>query len=301
MTHRPVPSLSVILERDPPLGQTAGLVRTLLHTLFFWTYFVFVMPLFFAVALPLWLVTLPFDRNGRILHSFTCFWGGHYVFVNPMWRIHIDGREHVDRKKAYVFCSNHQSAGDIPVLFGLFLPFKFVSKHSNFRAPFLGWNMTLNRYVSLVRGDRKSVASMMRACAGWLGRNVSVLMFPEGTRSRTGHLLPFKAGAFTLAKDANVPVIPIVIDGTIEAVPRNAILSQKGIVHVYVRVCPPVDSMSYPDASSLRDAVRDVMQKTQAELWRARGLAPVERPNAAAPRGLELELEDSSTDVAATL
>ena len=276
-----------LLKDGPSFVQTAELVRTLVHTVLFWAYFVLVMPLFFAVALPLWLVTLPFDRNGRILHIFTCFWGGHYVFVNPMWRVRVEGRENVDRKKAYVFCSNHQSAGDIPVLFGTFLPFKFVSKHTNFWAPFLGWNMSLNRYVSLVRGDRKSVAHMMRACAGWLQRNVSVLMFPEGTRSRTGHLLPFKAGAFRLAKDASVPIVPIVIDGTIEAVPRNAILCQKGIVHVNVRICPPVDSTLYPDAASLSKAVRDVMQKTQAELWAARGrqLEAISSGHPAAPPG----------------
>jgi 1-acyl-sn-glycerol-3-phosphate acyltransferase len=102
-------------------------VRTFLHTTLFWGYFVLSMPFFFAVALVLFVLTLPFDRNGRVLHAFTCFWGGHYVFLNPMWRLHVEGRQHVDRKKAYVFCSSHQSAGDIPVLFGLFLPFKFVS------------------------------------------------------------------------------------------------------------------------------------------------------------------------------
>ena len=63
-------------------------MRTFLHTLLFWGYFALVMPLFFAVAVPLWLITLPFDRNGRVLHQFTCFWGGHYVFMNHMWRLH---------------------------------------------------------------------------------------------------------------------------------------------------------------------------------------------------------------------
>src|SRR5580698_9951702 len=218
----------------PPPGKVAPTVRTAIHTVLFWAYFALCMPLFFAVALPLWLVTLPFDKNGRILHAFTCFWGGQYVFLNPMWRLHVEGRENVDRKKAYVFCSSHQSAGDIPVLFGLFLPFKFVSKSSNFKAPFLGWNMALNRYVPLVRGDRGSVTKMMTTCRSWLDRGVSVLMFPEGTRSKTGELLPFKPGAFALAKEANVPVVPIVISGTIEAVPPDAILRQTGIVHVYV-------------------------------------------------------------------
>jgi 1-acyl-sn-glycerol-3-phosphate acyltransferase len=148
-------------------------MRTLFHTVLFWTYFALCMPIFFAIALPLWLVTLPFDPNGRILHGFTCLWGGQYVFMNPMWRLHVEGRERVDRKRAYVLCSSHQSSGDIPVLFGLFLPFKFVSKAINFKAPFLGWNMTLNRYIPLVRGDKASVLKMMATCRSWLDRGVS--------------------------------------------------------------------------------------------------------------------------------
>jgi 1-acyl-sn-glycerol-3-phosphate acyltransferase len=243
------------------------------------------MPFLFAVALPLWLVTLPFDRNGRVLHAFTCFWGGHYIFLNPMWRLHVEGREHVNRKRSYVLCSSHQSCGDIPVLFGLFLPFKFVSKSSNFKAPFLGWNMALNRYVPLIRGDRESVKKMMHACRGWLARGVSVLMFPEGTRSRTGDLLPFKPGAFMLAKEADVPVVPIVICGTIDAVPRDAVLRQKGIVHVYVRVCEPVQSRDYADAALLEAKVRSVMEQTLAELQVKRGRVPVSVPPAVHVRG----------------
>jgi 1-acyl-sn-glycerol-3-phosphate acyltransferase len=265
-------------------------MRTALHTFLFWAYFALCMPFFFAIALPLWLVTLPFDRNGRILHNFTCLWGGQYVFMNPMWRLHVEGRENVDRKKAYVLCSSHQSSGDVPVLFGLFLPFKFVSKAINFKAPFLGWNMTLNRYIPLVRGDKSSVTKMMATCRSWLDRGVSVLMFPEGTRSKTGDLLPFKPGAFTLAKEANVPVVPIVICGTIDAVPPNAVLSHKGIVHVHVRVCEPVESTSCADAAELQAKVRDVMERTLAELQaRRRGeLAPVSEPPASLPDGASL-------------
>jgi 1-acyl-sn-glycerol-3-phosphate acyltransferase len=266
-------------------------VRTFLHTLLFWSYFVLVMPLFFAVALPLWLVTLPFDPNGRILHNFSCFWGGQYVFMNPFWRLHVEGRHNVDRKKAYVLCSSHQSSGDVPVLFGLFLPFKFVSKHVNFYAPFLGWNMSLNRYIPLKRGDSQSIKKMMAQCKAWLDRGVSVLMFPEGTRSRTGDLLPFKAGAFTLAKDAGVPIVPIVICGTIDAVPPDAILRHKGIVHVHVRICEPIDSTAHADAASLSAAVREVMAGTLAELQakRAGGRAPVSVPPASLPEGAPAE------------
>jgi 1-acyl-sn-glycerol-3-phosphate acyltransferase len=261
-------------------------VRTFLHTVLFWSYFALMMPLFFAVSFPLWLVTLPFDPNGRILHLFTCFWGGQYVWANPMWRLHVEGRERIDRSRAYVYCSSHQSSGDIPVLFGLFLPFKFVSKHINFYAPFLGWNMTLNRYIPLRRGDGASIRKMMASCRRWLDRGVSVLMFPEGTRSKTGDLLPFKSGAFTLAKEAGAAIVPIVICGTIEAVPPDAVLRQKGIVHVHVRICDPVESSAFADAAGLQAAVRDVMSSTLAELQarRAGVLVPVSLPPESLPQ-----------------
>jgi 1-acyl-sn-glycerol-3-phosphate acyltransferase len=251
-------------------------VRTILHTTLFWSYFVLCMPIFFVGALVIFVVTLPFDPNGRVLHAYTCFWGGQYVFVNPMWRLEILGRERLDRKRAYVYCANHQSSGDIPVLFGTFLPFKFVSKHTNFRAPFLGWNMALNRYVRLVRGDAASIASMMAECKKWLDRGVSVMMFPEGTRSRTGRFLPFKPGAFALALEAKVPIVPIVIDGTFEAVPPDAVLRQRGIVNVRVRVGEPIGPEGFEDARALSQAVRDRMLATQAELWRMRGFVPSE-------------------------
>jgi 1-acyl-sn-glycerol-3-phosphate acyltransferase len=250
-------------------------VRTALHTTLFWGYFALSMPFFFSVALVLFVVTLPFDRNGRVLHAFTCFWGGHYVFINPMWRFDIAGKARLPRGRAYVFCSNHQSSGDIPVLFGTMLPFKFVSKHSNFRAPFLGWNMYLNRYVRLVRGDSSSAATMIAECKKWLDRGVSVMMFPEGTRSRTGRMLPFKQGAFVLALQAKVPVVPIVIDGSLEAIPPDWVLRQRGVVRVRVRVGDPIEPGPFEgDPRAFADAVRERMEATQEELWKLRGWAP---------------------------
>jgi len=250
-------------------------MRTAIHTTLFWGYFLLSMPFFFAGALVIFALTFAFDRNGRVLHAYTCFWGGHYVFINPMWRWEILGKERLDPKRAYVFCANHQSSGDIPVLFATMLPFKFVSKHSNFKAPFLGWNMYLNRYVRLVRGDASSAAAMLAECKGWLDRGVSVMMFPEGTRSRTGRFLPFKPGAFALALQAKAPVVPIVIDGTFEAVPPDGVLRQRGIIHVRVRVGEPIEA-DFLDPRAFADAVRGKMVETQAELWKLRGFAPPE-------------------------
>ncbi len=248
-------------------------MRTALQTTLFWAYLALCLPVFFVPALVIFLVTFPFDRNGRILHLYTCFWCSQHLWTNPYWRLDVQGREHVDRAKPYVLASNHLSAGDVAVLFALFLPFKFVSKHQNFWVPFLGWNMYLNRYVRLVRGDATSVKAMMSKCREWLDRGVSIMMFPEGTRSRTGHLLPFRAGAFRLAKEAGVAVVPIVIDGTFEAVPTDGVLRQRRAMIIRVRVCEPVESRDYDDAQALSDAVRARMAETQKELWKLRGFA----------------------------
>src|SRR5207302_766393 len=124
----------------------------------------------FIGACFVFLLTFWFDSNGRWLHLYSCLWGAQYTVLNPMWRFRVEGERLIDRRRAYVFCSNHQSLGDIPVLFRLFIPFKFVSKQSNFRLPFFGWNMHMNRYVPLIRGDGDSVDKMMRTCELWLRR-----------------------------------------------------------------------------------------------------------------------------------
>lgn len=244
---------------------------TAIVTVVFWAYVALSMPFFFAVALVIFLVTLPFDRNGRLLHLYTCFWGVQYIWCFPKFRLRIEGREKIANGTAYVLCSNHQSGGDIPVMFGLFKEFKFVSKHAMFRVPFLGWNMLLNRYVKLVRGEASSIGRMMAACRKWLARGVSIMMFPEGTRSLDGRLLPYKLGAFTLAKDAGVPVVPIVLDGTLAALPKDGVLRNSGVHTVKVRIGDPIDSAPYADAEALRDAVRERMQHMLADM---RGVPP---------------------------
>src|SRR5262249_53142360 len=110
-----------------------------------------------------------------------------------------EGRQHLPWRGGAVLVSNHASLADILVLFGLWSPFKWVSKASNFRIPLIGWNMRLNRYVPLVRGDKESIATMMRACEAWLAGGVPVLLFPEGPRSPDGEGKAFKAGAFRMA------------------------------------------------------------------------------------------------------
>jgi 1-acyl-sn-glycerol-3-phosphate acyltransferase len=231
--------------------------------------------LFFLGAVPLLLVTYPFDRDRRILHLYSCAWAQLYFHCNPLWRMDVIGREHLPWRGPAVLVANHQSLGDILVLFGLYRPFKWFSKASVFRLPFLGWNMKLNGYVGLVRGNKESIIKMMEECSAWLKRGVPVLMFPEGTRSEDGAIKEFKDGAFRMAIDQNCPIIPIAVSGTAATLPKHGFKVTLRS-HCIVRVLPPVSPASFDmDLGALKDHVRRQMidAKAEQEGWLAK---PVE-------------------------
>ena len=192
-----------------------------------------------------------------IRDSYSCAWASLYTYVFPYWRVSVRNRERLRNDTAYVIVSNHQSLLDILVLFRLYRHFKWVSKHAVFRVPFVGWNMTLNRYIKLRRGDRGSVEQMMNACEKTLAEGSSVMIFPEGTRSDDGQLRPFKHGAFTLAQRCHVPLLPIVVNGSSRALPKRGFVLQ-GRHHIYVRVLdeiPPAEFANVP-VDTLIDDVR---------------------------------------------
>lgn len=236
-----------------------------IHTVLFWAFFAASCAVLFFVGLAIFLVTWPFDRNGRVLHLYSCAWAQLYLWVNPGWRLRIEGRERLPWHGAAVLVSNHQSLGDILVLYGLYRPFKWVSKASIFKAPFLGWNMVLNGYVGLVRGDKESIAKMMAECERWLDRGVPVLLFPEGTRSPDNELKAFKDGAFRLALSKGCPLIPIVLTGTGDTLPKHGLML-KYRANCKVRVLEPVDPRAFSDVATLREHVRDLMVREKSRL-----------------------------------
>ena len=235
-------------------------------SLLYWLFFVASSGVLFVVGLAIFLVTTPFDRNGRVQHLYSCAWAQLYFWVNPTWRLQVQGRERLPWRGAAVLVSNHQSLADVLVLFGLYRPFKWVSKASVFRVPFIGWNMRLNRYVGLVRGDKQSIGRMMDACMRWLDRGVPVLLFPEGTRSPDGNLLPFKDGAFRLAIQKGCPVIPIVLTGTADMLPKHGFVIRRSAA-CRVHVLAPVDPARFGgDVAALREHVRRLIEAEKALL-----------------------------------
>lgn len=231
-----------------------------IYSTLFWGFLVLSSALLFPVAALLWAATAPFDRRKTALHRFTCWWASLYTWVNPLWPVSISGRERIDPDTTYVMVANHLSFLDILVLFRLSTHFKWVSKAENFKAPFVGWNMRLNGYIPLRRGERESVRGMMRACDRALQQGSSIMMFPEGTRSRSGELQPFKPGAFELAIRNEAALLPIVIEGTHKALPkRGFILQGRHPIRITVLHPLPPEAFGDRDARALAEQVRQVI------------------------------------------
>jgi len=210
-----------------------------LVTLAFGLCFLLTAPVCTVLGTVLWLVSAPFDRNRALLHAFVCAWCHlFYLRLWPGWRVSVEGRELLPRGPA-VLISNHQSAMDIVTTMGLFHPFKFVAKASLFKVPMVGWMMSLMQYVPVERGHAQAMERMLEQCRGWLRRGVAVLIYPEGTYAPPGQPLPFKRGAFRLAIEEQVPVVPVVLEGTTDIIEGDG-PRMHARARVRVRVLPPL-------------------------------------------------------------
>ena len=206
----------------------------------------------FPIALMIWLMTARFDKQLQLLHQFTCLWASLYLWLYPLWSVEIINREKIDPNKTYVIVSNHRSLVDILVAFTLFTHFKWVSRSELFKLPLIGWNMRLNRYARLKRGgkgNRSNIKKMYRACEKHLKRGSSIFLFPEGTRSETTEIGPFREGAFVLAKRRNVPVLPLVISGS-ERTMENGRLNFLSRARISITVLDEISPETFQDNSS---------------------------------------------------
>lgn len=237
-----------------------------LYSLAFWTGMALVCVVMFPGAVVVFLLTYPFDPRRKLLHLYSSFWAQLFFYLQPLWRLRMEGREHLPWEGPAVLVSNHQSLGDIVVLYGLYRPFKWVSKASVFKVPVLGWNMVLNGYVALERGRGESVRKMMTASRDWLDRGFPVFFFPEGTRSRDGQVQDFKDGAFALSVETGYPLIPIAVAGTADILPKHGYrLSPRADCRV--RVLPPLSPADHgEDLEQLKGAAREAIIAAKEEL-----------------------------------
>lgn len=194
--------------------------------------------LFFWPTLIISLCLYPLDRVRKGIHPIISFWAKTILVICPLMNVRVEGEEHLNRNQTYILVANHQSIADILVALHLHQSFKFIAKKELFWIPFLGWAMTLTDYIPLLRGNQQSGKQAVLRAKHFIEKGVSVLFFPEGTRSPDGAIHSFKTGAFKLAAEMNVPVVPMVIDGTYNLVPKGRRLFNQN-VSVKLKILKP--------------------------------------------------------------
>ena len=213
------------------------------------------LPITFVV----WLVTMPFDK-GR-------YWTG-FVFrrlcvvhqwLNPMWKFRTTGIKVADPRHPYVAVSNHESFVDMLLISHLPFEMKWLSKESILKIPAVGWLMMMAGDIRLVRGNKDSIVAAMAECGRVLDNKITVMLFPEGTRTRDGSLGVFKDGAFRLAIEHQVPILPMVVDGTRTALAAGGWLMNVTEAQVKVLEPIPTTGMTSDDIGPLRDRVRTLI------------------------------------------
>jgi 1-acyl-sn-glycerol-3-phosphate acyltransferase len=180
--------------------------------------------------------------------------------IVPIWKITLEGREKANRSTPYIIISNHQSFLDILILNCLRLRWKWISKIENNRVPVIGWYMWMAKYIYVDRGNKDSKAEMMEKSAACLRKGISIMMFPEGTRSRDNQIAPFKLGAFQLAMMTDKSILPVVVDGTGGVLPKNGLIFSGGH-NLKMRVLDPVHPGTFgtADPEQLANKFRNLM------------------------------------------
>jgi len=198
------------------------------------------MVLFLVMAF-LSIILYPFDRKRKIVHAQCFWWTDAVTALNPYWDVKVGGLENIDHRKTYVVVSNHQSLADIVLMYKTRMQFKWVAKDSLFKIPVLGWNMLLARHIRLRRGNFSSIKKVYSEAGGWLRKKVSVVFFPEGTRSDNEGIGEFQNGAFKLAIKEKVPILPVLIEGTKNAIPKGSWRFTTRI-SCAIKVLPPIET-----------------------------------------------------------
>ncbi|MCX5677590.1 MAG: lysophospholipid acyltransferase family protein [Candidatus Omnitrophica bacterium] len=220
----------------------------------------------FLASVLLSVILYPFPFRKKIVHAQCFWWSDAIIALNPYWKISIKGLQNIDPSKTYVIVANHQSLADIVIIYQIRTYFKWVAKEELLKVPFIGGLLWINNHIMLSRGDFSSVKEVYKKAAEYLKSGISMLFFPEGTRSSTDQMGEFQNGAFKLAIREGKSVLPIFIGGTREAIPKGGFIFKTKVSGKLV-VLPPIDTSSFKiaDYAVLRDMVREQLQKVASE------------------------------------
>ncbi len=210
------------------------------------------------------LLVWPFDRTGTL--QFWCArWWCRLVAWSIFARIRVHGVEHVRPGQSYVYMANHSSLIDTPALFAyLPYPFRIMAKRELFFVPFMGWHLWTAGHFPIDRRDRRRAARSLRRVIEGVRGGTSLVVFPEGTRTRDGRLQEFKPGTFKIALKAGVPIVPVTIRGTFRLLPSTTLAPKPGRVDVILG--EPIETRDYNHERlpELIERTKDVIRRTLA-------------------------------------
>jgi 1-acyl-sn-glycerol-3-phosphate acyltransferase len=225
-----------------------------------WIFILSFCIILFPVSLLIFLLLYPFDHKRSAIHWWLVIQGYLLTKLVPIWKISVEGREKGLKKPPYIIISNHQSILDILIMNCLFYRFRWISKIENYKVPILGWYLRMARYIAVDRGNKESKAEMMEKSAKSLREGISVMIFPEGTRSPDREIAQFKLGAFQLALMTDKSILPVIVDGTGGVLPKHGLIFSSGN-KLKLRVLDPVHPGSFGtgDPEELASRFRSLM------------------------------------------
>lgn len=238
----------------------------ILRSIWIWTASAGLILLWTLLLFVVWL----FDRDPRRVRTGRWFRRlGRAIAKLYPWRIRISGIENLQVDGVYVIVSNHQSLADIPVIAHLRIDTKWLAKAELFRVPFVGWMLRMAGDIPVDRSDRSKSARALMQCAQYLRQRCSVVFFPEGRRSRDGQVLPFAEGPFKLAIREQVSILPLVVEGSGNALPKHSwVFGARQDIHLRILQAVSVTGWELSQSTALRDTVR---HRIVDELCRLRG------------------------------
>ncbi len=230
------------------------------------------------------------DKPGGIFDKVPRWWSSTVLWAAGI-KVRVHGLENAKGGEPHIFASNHVSWFDVPALARVLPRYKFVAKAELFKVPIFGRAMRTAGMIEIQRDNRKAAFGAYDVAAERIKQGNSVVVFPEGTRGHAYPLRPFKKGPFVLAIAAGVPIVPIIVHGTIEIMRKGSLWAHPGTIDVHLLEPVSTEGVDYDHREALMQTVRTRMADAMRDLY---GVEPLPTPVSRLPSSVEML--SSSTD-----
>jgi 1-acyl-sn-glycerol-3-phosphate acyltransferase len=206
-----------------------------------------------------------FQKTGNVPHRVARCWARSILLISRV-RVNVEGLDNVTAGESYVYMANHQSMYDIPALLGhLPVQFRWLAKIELFRIPVFGYAMSRAGYIEIDRSNRRAAFNSIERAARKVQEGASIIIFPEGARSKDGGIKAFKKGGFVLALKSKRPIVPVTVLGSQSILPTGSLNVRSG--KILVRIHPPIETTSFTikTVDGLIEAVRSVICRGMEE------------------------------------